>query len=63
MTIHYSIAAELGRQRQQQIAAGIRACRPLTRPRRRWWEEGFLRRPSTTGPELSPVPGRVPATA
>ena len=30
MTVHYSITAELGRQRQQQIARSVETCRPST---------------------------------
>ena len=63
MTVHYSITAELGRQRQQQIARSVETCRPLTPSRRRWWEPGFLRHTTTAGGGQSPTPGRIPAAA
>lgn len=63
MTIHYSIAAELGRQRQQQIARSFEACRTRTSSRRRWWEPGFLHHATTARNSQSPTPRRVPATA
>lgn len=63
MTMHYSIAAELGLQRQQQIARSVASCRPLSSSRRRWWEHGFLRHPAAARHATSPARGRVPATA
>ena len=63
MTVHYSITAELGRQRQQQIARSVESCRAFTSSRRRWWEPGFLRHTTKAGGGQSPTPGRFPATA
>jgi hypothetical protein len=63
MTMHYSIAAELGRQRQQQIARSVQACRTHTSSRRRWWEAGFLQHATTTRHSQPVTPRRMPATA
>ena len=63
MTVHYSITAELGRQRQQQIAHSVETGRSLARSRRRWWEPGFLHRGTPARDGRTPVPGRAPVAA
>ena len=63
MIVHYSIAAELARQRQQQLASSYESCRPRPSSRRRWWEPGFLRHPAAARDVASPALVRVPATA
>ena len=63
MNVHYSITAEVGRQRQQQIARSVETCRSLTPSRRHWWEPGFLRHTTKARGGQSRTPGRVPATA
>ena len=63
MNVHYSITAELGRQRQQQIARSVETCRSLTPSRRRWWEPGFLRHTTKASSVQAPTPGWVSATA
>ena len=61
MIVHYSIAAELARQRQQELARSFAGCRPRHAPRRRWWEPGFLHHPSAA--REAQAAGQVPAPA
>ena len=64
MIVHYSIAAELASQRQQQLAHEADSYRRArTASRRRWWEPGFLHHPNTATEAQSPTPRPVPATA
>jgi hypothetical protein len=62
MTTHYTIVAEIDRQRREQIAASIAASR-RHRPqgRRRWWERHFLHRPGTTVSPTAAAPSRIAA--
>ena len=63
VNVHFLIAAELVRQRNQEIARSVENCRPLPSPRRRWWVPGFLRHPAVAHDVPSPASGRVAATA
>ncbi|HEY7007463.1 MAG TPA: hypothetical protein VH395_00900 [Jatrophihabitantaceae bacterium] len=63
MTMHYSVVAELARQRQQQIARDVEACRTRTSSRRRWWEPGFLHHATVARDGRPATPRRVLAPA
>ena len=63
MIVHYRIAAEIARQRHQEIARSVESCRHLPSSRRRWWEPGFLRHPAVSRDVPSPAPSRVSVTA
>ena len=64
MIVHYSIATEIARQRQQQLAHEADSYRRAdSTARRRWWEPSFLHHPSTADDTQSPTPRPVPATA
>lgn len=62
MIVHYRIAAEIARQRQQEIARSVESRRYLPSSRRRWWEPGFLRHPAAPRDVPSPAPASFPAT-
>jgi hypothetical protein len=58
MTIHYTVLAEVDRQRREQLAARIAATRrPKRQPRLRRWHHDHLHHPH---PATHPV---APATA
>ena len=46
MTVHYRVAAQIARQRHEEIARSVERCRALPSSRRRWWVPGFLRHPA-----------------
>jgi hypothetical protein len=44
MTVHYTVLAEVDRQRREQVTASLRRPAQL---RRRWWHRDHLRHPMT----------------
>jgi hypothetical protein len=55
MIVHYSIAAELARQRQEQMARGVKSYQSPGLSRRRRWAPDFLARRSSTRATQSAV--------
>ena len=51
MTVHYTVLAEVDRQRREQVSASLR--RPA-QPMRRWWHRDHLHHPMTH-PVTDPV--------
>ena len=63
LTTHYTIAAEIGRQCREQIAASIAASRRRRRHGRRWrWGPAFPRRPASTTAPTAAATSRSAAT-